>query len=92
MVPYVVPYMSTPDRRRCAELLVRARAAPASLRFAEACTLAECLGWVLARQRGSHRIFKRPGTVQLINLQDVRGMAKPYQVRQLLAAAEDDPT
>lgn len=74
---------------RCADLLARARANPASLRFAEACTLAECHGWVLARQRGSHRIFRRPGTPRLLNLQDVRGMAKAYQVRQLLAAVDD---
>lgn len=74
---------------RCADLLARARGNPASLRFSEACTLAECLGWVLARQRGSHRIFKRPGTMRLVNLQDVRGMAKPYQVRQLLETVDD---
>jgi len=70
---------------RCAGLLARARANPASLRFTDACILAECFGWVLARQRGSHRIFKRPGTARLLNLQDVGGMAKPYQARQLLA-------
>jgi len=34
--------------KRCGDLLARARANPASLRFAEACTLAECHGWVLA--------------------------------------------
>jgi hypothetical protein len=44
---------------------------------------------VLARRRGSHRIFRRPGTPRLLNLQDVRGMAKPYQVRQVLAAIDD---
>jgi len=43
---------------------------------------------VLARQRGSHHIFRRPGSPRLLNLQDVRGMAKPYQVRQLLAAMD----
>jgi hypothetical protein len=73
----------------CAALLAQARANPASLRFTQACTLAECFGWVVARQRGSHRIFKRPGSARLLNLQDVNGMAKPYQVRQLLAAIED---
>jgi hypothetical protein len=75
--------------KRCADLLARARANPASLRFAEACTLAECHGWVPVRQRGSHRIFQRPGSAPLLNLQDLRGMAKPYQVRQLLAAIDD---
>ena len=77
---------------RCDDLHARARANPASLRFTEACTLAECFGWVLARQRGSHRIFQRPGSMHLLNLQDVNGMAKPYQVRQLLAAIDDVAT
>jgi hypothetical protein len=30
--------------------------------------------------------------MHLLNLQDVNGMAKPYQVRQLLAAIDDVAT
>jgi hypothetical protein len=73
----------------CEALLARARANPAALKFHEACTLAEGFGWLVIRQRGSHRIFKRPGTRLLLNLQEVSGMAKPYQVRQLLAAIDE---
>lgn len=72
-------------RSRCRHLLAKARAHPAALRFHEACTLAECFGWVVARQRGSHRIFTQRHA-PMLNLQSVRGMAKPYQVRQLVAA------
>jgi hypothetical protein len=72
------------------ELLRRAQANPSSLRFAEACQLAEGAGFELARQRGSHRVYKRPGLLRLLNLQPARnGMAKAYQVRQLLVAIDE---
>ena len=74
---------------RCEELLERARKVPSGLRFSEVCRLAECFGWRRARQRGDHVLYKRPGTMQLMNLQDDGGRAKPYQVRQLLAAIEE---
>jgi predicted RNA binding protein YcfA (HicA-like mRNA interferase family) len=35
------------------------------------------------RVRGSHHIFAHPDFVEIINLQPVRGEAKPYQVRQV---------
>jgi hypothetical protein len=37
---------------------------------------------------GSHHIFTCPEVPELLNLQEVRGMAKPYQVRQLLRLME----
>jgi hypothetical protein len=37
---------------------------------------------------GSHHIFARPDVPELINLQAVRGQAKPYQVRQFLKLVE----
>ncbi|MEX2181736.1 MAG: type II toxin-antitoxin system HicA family toxin [Gemmatimonadaceae bacterium] len=57
------------------------------------CTLAECFGWTFDRSSGSHHIYKRLGDRRLMNFQEVRGMAKPYQVRQLLRAIDllDDP-
>jgi hypothetical protein len=69
-------------------ILERARKSPASLRFGEARALAEALGFHLSRVSGSHYIFSRPGVPELLNLQEVRGMAKPYQIRQLLRLAE----
>jgi hypothetical protein len=35
------------------------------------------------RTHGSHHVFIHRGVKDLINLQDVRGDAKPYQVRQV---------
>jgi hypothetical protein len=39
------------------------------------------------RSRG-HHIFSHPGVPELVNLQEVRGEAKPYQVRQFLRLVE----
>lgn len=69
-------------------ILEKARNSPASLRFSEVRALAEALGFHLSRVSGSHHIFTCPGVAELLNLQEVRGMAKPYQVRQLLRLAK----
>ena len=57
-------------------------------RFEEACALARGFGFRLSRVRGSHHIFAHEGVRELVNLQEVRGMAKPYQVKQLLQLVE----
>ena len=75
---------------RCDRRVRKARQAPGSLRFEEACRLARCLGFEQVRWTGgSHRVFKKPGTPGLINLQTRAGEAIAYQVRQILALAED---
>ena len=64
------------------KLLRKALASPASLRFDEACKLAQAFGFHLSRVSGSHHIFACPGVRELVNLQDVGGKAKAYQVKQ----------
>ena len=70
------------------KILQMALRSPQSLRFAEAIKLAEAFGFRLDRINGSHHLLCQPGVPQLVNLQNVRGKAKPYQVRQLLKLAE----
>jgi len=70
------------------KLLRKALDSPQSLRFAEAMKLTEAFGFRLDRINGSHHILKRAGIPELVNLQNVRGMAKPYQVRQLIKLVE----
>ncbi len=50
--------------------------------------LLEALGFVSVRMKGSHSIFKHPEIAQLVNIQDVHGEAKPYQVRQVVELIE----
>lgn len=50
--------------------------------------LAEAFGFHLSRVEGSHHIFSHDALDELLNLQEVSGEAKPYQIRQLLALVE----
>lgn len=70
------------------KLLRKALSSPANLRFEEICALAKGFGFRLSRISGSHHIFTHPAVRELLNLQDVAGKAKPYQVRQLLDLVE----
>jgi predicted RNA binding protein YcfA (HicA-like mRNA interferase family) len=60
-----------------------------SIRFADMCRLVEAFGFFLSRVNGSHHIFTHPEVPELVNLQEVRGQAKPYQIRQFLKLVEE---
>jgi predicted RNA binding protein YcfA (HicA-like mRNA interferase family) len=71
------------------KLLARlARGDVANVAFGDLCSLAVGLGFELRRTSGSHHVFAHPDIPQLINLQSVRGEAKPYQIRQLMRLVE----
>jgi predicted RNA binding protein YcfA (HicA-like mRNA interferase family) len=59
-----------------------------NIRFAEAIAVAEGFGFKRDRVSGSHHILVHPEIPELINLQNVKGKAKPYQVKQLLKIVE----
>lgn len=59
------------------------------MRFADLCSLAEGFGFVLKNQEGSHRSYKLAGCKRMMNFQNDGGKAKPYQVKQLLAALRE---
>jgi predicted RNA binding protein YcfA (HicA-like mRNA interferase family) len=73
------------DRRKTLE---KALAGSKSIRFRDMQALVEAFGFRLARVSGSHHIFVHPRVRQLVNLQEVGGKAKPYQVRQFLRLVE----
>jgi hypothetical protein len=74
------------DSRR---LLARlARGDVANVSFADMRRLVEAFGFELRRTSGSHHVFVHPDVRELVNLQDVRGQAKPYQVRQFIRLVE----
>ena len=56
--------------------------------FRDMVSLVEGFGFRLQRTTGSHHIFVHPNVPELVNLQDVRGEAKPYQIRQFLRLVE----
>lgn len=57
--------------------------------FADMRGLVEAFGFRLARVNGSHHIFTHPDVAELVNLQEVDGQAKPYQIRQVLKLVEE---
>lgn len=70
------------------KLLRKLLASPANAQFGDVRRLAEAFGFRLARVSGSHHVFVHPSVPELLNLQEVGGEAKPYQVRQLLRLVE----
>lgn len=71
-----------------ADILERAKRDQNGIRFEDLIKLVEAVGYTFRRQKGSHRMYSRPGC-PLINLQRLKGNAKPYQVRQVLAIIEE---
>ncbi len=69
-------------------LLRRLLASPRNVAFTDLQNLMEGFGFRLARVRGSHHVFSHPDIPELINIQEVDGQAKPYQVRQFLKLVE----
>jgi predicted RNA binding protein YcfA (HicA-like mRNA interferase family) len=62
---------------------------PANVSFAEMRKLVEAFGYRLSRVKGSHHIFVHASVPELVNLQEVQGKAKAYQVRQFLKLVEE---
>jgi len=48
----------------------------------------EAFGYRLERISGDHHIYVHPDVPELVNLQNVKGKAKPYQVKQFLQIVE----
>lgn len=73
------------NRRR---LLNKILSGSKNIRFDDLVLLVEGFGFELSRVRGSHHIFQHPDIPELLNLQNDRGQAKPYQVHQFLDLVE----
>lgn len=58
------------------------------MRFRDLQRLVEACGFELDRVSGGHHIYVHVRAGVILNLQEVRGQAKPYQVRQLLRLFE----
>lgn len=69
-------------------ILQKALSGSRNIRFADMVTLAQAFGFRLSRTKGSHHIFTHPNIPELLNLQNVHGQAKPYQIKQLLNLVE----
>ncbi len=56
--------------------------------FADMRRLVDEFGFELRRTSRSPHVFAHPVVSELLNLQEVHGQAKPYQIRQFLRLVE----
>ena len=71
------------------KLLLRLLRGSRNIRFEDLVRVARRFGFVETRVSGSHHIFERPGVVEILNIQNVKGQAKGYQVKQFLRIVEE---
>jgi len=69
-------------------LLRRLLAGSYNVSFSDMMNLVRGFGFDPARTSGSHHIFTHPNIPELLNLQNVGGQAKPFQIRQFLKLVE----
>lgn len=71
------------------DLVASMNASANNVRFSDACKVAEHYFGPPRQDGTSHKVYKTPWRGDpRINLQSIKGKAKPYQVKQLLAAIE----
>lgn len=61
---------------------------PKNVRFEVLCRAAELFSFRFRGGKGSHRIYVRDGVREMLNFQNVKGKAKPYQLKQFLKIVE----
>ena len=62
---------------------------PANVRFADLCRVCDHYFGQARQTHGSHRVYKTPWIGDpRVNIQNVKGMSKAYQVKQVLKAIE----
>ncbi|MCO5293721.1 MAG: toxin HicA [Homoserinimonas sp.] len=71
------------------QILAQMRNSPSGIRFTDLAKVCEHYFGAPRQQGTSHRVYRMPWRGDpRVNIQDDHGKAKPYQVRQVLAAIE----
>ncbi len=70
------------------KILAKILAGSKNISFRDFILLVEGFGFNLIRVNGSHHIYNHPNIKELINLQQVQGQIKPYQVKQFMNLIE----
>mgnify|MGYP003347641946 CR=1 FL=1 len=75
--------------KRIEETLAAMHRAPQAIRFGDLCLVCNHFFGTPRQAASSHRVYKTPWPGDpRVNIQSSKGMAKAYQVRQVLAAIE----
>jgi len=71
------------------DLVARMRENPGGVRYADLCKVCEHYFGPARQTSGSHRVYKTPWIGDpRVNIQNSKGYAKSYQVKQVLKAIE----
>lgn len=71
------------------DLVAQMRSNPAGIRFADACRVCEHYFGQARQSKSSHRVYRTPWPGDpRVNIQNAKGKAKAYQVKQILKAIE----
>lgn len=66
------------------KLLTAIRNNPKAVKFADACKVAEQLGFAFRNGKGSHCVYGKSGEPVILNFQNRGGYIPAYQARQLI--------
>lgn len=70
-------------------ILSQMRRSPNGIRFADLCRVCEHFFGEARQRKSSHRVYKTPWQGDpRVNIQNTKGKAKSYQVKQVLKAIE----
>ena len=75
-------------KEKIQKILAKILAGSRNVKFNEFVYLIEGYGFHESRTKGSHHVFTHPGIDELLNIQNVNGQAKPYQIKQFLNLVE----
>lgn len=70
------------------KILEKVLAGSKNIAFNDFILLVKGFGFHLSRTSGSHHIFVHPKVKELVNLQNVKGQTKPYQIKQFMELVE----
>jgi predicted RNA binding protein YcfA (HicA-like mRNA interferase family) len=70
------------------KILAKVLAGSKNIAYNDFILLVEGFGFRLARISGSHHIFVHNNVKELVNLQNVNGQIKPYQIKQFMELIE----
>ena len=73
------------DKRKLLARLLNNRK---NVRYNDFVILVEAFDFRHMRTEGSHNIYKNEAVSEIINIQNEKGEAKPYQIKQFLAIVE----
>jgi predicted RNA binding protein YcfA (HicA-like mRNA interferase family) len=73
---------------RLAKILAKVLSGSKNISFRDFILLVEGYGFHLSRVSGSHHIYSHAEITELVNLQNVAGQVKPYQVKQFMGLIE----